>query len=43
MKLVLVILIALLIATSLLADYFWRRWVAQQKARRENIREDFKS
>jgi hypothetical protein len=35
MKLFLVILVALIFAASFFADYKWRKWMAEQKHRRD--------
>ena len=35
MKVLLLILVALVFAASLVADYKWRKWIADQKRRRE--------
>lgn len=38
MKLVLVILVVLVVAVSLLADYKWRQWMAARKFDRQDPR-----
>jgi hypothetical protein len=35
MKIVLATIVVLLIAGSLVADYYWRRWMAARKADRD--------
>ena len=35
MKILLATIVLLLIAASLVADYYWRRWMAARKADRE--------
>jgi hypothetical protein len=36
MKVVLFIVVAIVVAASLFADYKWRRWVAARRAERES-------
>ena len=35
MKIVVIVVIVLLVAGSLVVDYFWRRWVAERRRDRE--------
>ena len=38
MKLLLILIAVTLVAGSLAADYFWRRWMARRKEERERDR-----
>ena len=42
MKLLLFLVIALLVAASLAADYLWKRWVARQREMRERDPDEFR-
>ena len=42
MKLLLFLFFAVLVAASLVADYLWKRWVARQRASREDNPETFR-
>ena len=35
MKLLMAVLVILFVAASVLADYLWKRWVAKQRAARD--------
>ena len=42
MKILLAIIVVLLVAASLFADYKWRRWMAARKAEHERSGAEFK-